>query len=114
MNGQTLGHLQKPIPLTPKLSAFSAARFRDPTEDRMHLPPDWVEVVPPGWGTRGKSYYKNSCLVGDWYGYQCHFFWYGVGGKVGKGSIVCAISCNFIRLGRLRHFFDVFQKDALK
>ena len=73
INGQTLGHLQKPIPLTPKLSAFSAARFRDPTEDRMHLPPDWVEVVPPGWGTRGKSYYKNSFLVGDWYGYSVIF-----------------------------------------
>jgi hypothetical protein len=30
----------------------------------MHLPPDWVEVVPPGWGMQGKSYYKNSSLKG--------------------------------------------------
>jgi len=29
----------------------------------MHLPPDWVEVVPPGWGMQGKSYYKNSSLM---------------------------------------------------
>ena len=34
-----------------------------PAEDRMHLPPDWVEVVPPGWGMQGKSYYKNSSLM---------------------------------------------------
>lgn len=36
-----------------------------PAEDRMHLPPDWVEVVPPGWGMQGKSYYKNSSLKGE-------------------------------------------------
>ncbi|CAK9064345.1 unnamed protein product [Durusdinium trenchii] len=36
--------------------------------DRMHLPPDWVEVVPPGWGTQGKSYYRNS-----WTGQCCEF-----------------------------------------
>jgi len=39
-----------------------------PAEDRMHLPPDWVEVVPPGWGMQGKSYYKNS-----WTGQCCEF-----------------------------------------
>ena len=75
-------------------------RFRDPTEDRMHLPPDWVEVVPPGWGTRGKSYYKNSSSVHRkkkrgklevWrlVQLQCNYIRLDVGGKVGKGSISC-------------------------
>eukprot|EP00434_Breviolum_minutum_P029209 symbB.v1.2.025836.t1/scaffold2536.1/size76742/2 len=52
----------------PKPNLDDLGLFRDPTEDRMHLPPDWVEVVPPGWGTRGKSYYKNS-----WTGQCCEF-----------------------------------------
>ena len=54
---QTSGSV-KPWHSGPPLSLEDLGLYRMP--DRMHLPPDWVEVVPPGWGMQGKSYYKNS------------------------------------------------------
>eukprot|EP00747_Dinoflagellata_sp_TGD_P012375 gnl/TRDRNA2_/TRDRNA2_121615_c2_seq1.p1 gnl/TRDRNA2_/TRDRNA2_121615_c2~~gnl/TRDRNA2_/TRDRNA2_121615_c2_seq1.p1 ORF type:complete len:322 (-),score=23.56 gnl/TRDRNA2_/TRDRNA2_121615_c2_seq1:125-973(-) len=42
---------------TPSFDDFGLTPQEAP---HLRLPPDWVEVIPPGWGVQGREYFKNK------------------------------------------------------